>query len=153
VTPYLAVGEASRAIDWYERAFGAKVVTSTPGPGGKVMHAELKIGDSSVFLSDIFPGSDLKDPRESGPSVNMHFYSKQIDRVWKRAVEAGAKVTMPIDNQFWGERYGRVLDPFGHSWAMSYPAKMSAAEKKQKEQDAMASMSGGDGPESWSSNP
>ena len=100
VTPYLAVGNAAEALEWYKRAFDAKEMARQLEPSGKVMHASLKIGDSLVMLSDIFPGSDMKDPRDSGPSVNIHIFSKNIYKIWSKAVAAGAKVTMPLENQF-----------------------------------------------------
>jgi PhnB protein len=146
VTPYLAVGDAAGAIEWYKKAFGAKEVSRQLEPTGKVMHASLKIGDSVVFLSDIFPGSEMKDPRYSGPSVNLHIYSKNVDSIWQKAVESGAKVTMPLEDQFWGERYGKLADPFGHSWGFSWKAKMSAAELARKREEAMKSMGSGQRP-------
>src|SRR5690349_16649170 len=105
VTPYLAVSDAAGAIDWYKRAFGAKEITRQLEPSGKIMHASLKIGQSLVMLSDIFPGSEMRDPLSAGPSVNLHIYSKDIDKLFGKAVAAGAKVSMPLEDQFWGERY------------------------------------------------
>jgi uncharacterized glyoxalase superfamily protein PhnB len=153
VTPYLAVGDAAGAIDWYKKAFSAKELSRQLEPTGRVMHAAVKIGDSVVFLSDIFPGSEMKDPRDSGPSVNLHIYSKDVDRIWKKAVEAGAKVTMPLEDQFWGERYGKLADPFGHSWGFSWKAKMSKAQLDRKREEAMKSMGAGQNPgSSWDSS-
>jgi PhnB protein len=146
VTPYLAVGDAAGAIDWYKRAFGAKEITRQLEPSGKVMHASLKIGQSFVMLSDIFPGSDMRDPLSAGPSVNLHLYSKDIDKIFSKAVAAGAKVTMPLEDQFWGERYGKLQDPYGHSWGFSWKAKMSAAEMEKKREEAMKSMGAGEQP-------
>jgi PhnB protein len=152
VTPYLAVGNAANAIDWYKKAFGAKEITRQLEPTGKIMHASLKIADSVVMLSDIFPGSEMKDPRDSGPSVNLHIYSKDVDRIWRKAVEAGAKVTMPLEDQFWGDRYGKLADPYGHSWGFSWKAKMSKAEMDKKREEAMKQMAGGEHPgSSWDS--
>jgi len=147
VTPYLAVNGAVEALEWYKRAFGAKQLERQLEPSGKLMHATVKIGDSFVMLSDIFPGSDMKDPRDTGGSaVSLHIFSKDIDRIWKKAVESGARVVMPLDNQFWGDRYGKLADPFGHSWAFSYPAKMSEEEKERKREEAMKMMGGGGPP-------
>ena len=146
VTPYLAVGDAAQAIEWYKRAFGAKEVNRQLEPTGKVMHASLKIGDSLVMLSDIFPGSEMRDPRAVGPSENLHIYSKQIDKIFKSATAAGAKVTMPLEDQFWGDRYGKLQDPFGHSWGFSYPAKMTEAEKERKREEAFKSFGAGEHP-------
>jgi PhnB protein len=144
VTPYLAVSDAAGAIDWYKKAFGAKELSRMPGPGGKIMHAEIMIGDSRVMLSDVFPGSDVNHPHGlGGTTSNMHIYHRDVDRLWQQAVAAGAKVTMPLENQFWGDRYGRVTDPFGHSWALSYKAKMTKAEMERKRQQVMGSSGGG----------
>ena len=140
VTPYLAVNDAARALDWYKTVFGAKETNRQPGPGGKVMHAALRIGDSEVYLSDIFPGSDMQDATRTGPSVNLHVASRNIDKWWGNAVANGAKVTMPIEDMFWGDRYGRLVDPFGHSWALSWKSKLSKAELEKKREAAMAQM-------------
>lgn len=143
VTPYLAVSDAANALEWYKRAFGAKETNRQLEPSGKIMHASLQIGDSMVMLSDIFPGSEMRDPRIAGPSVNMHIFSKNIDNIWRKAVEAGATVTMPLEDQFWGDRYGKLADPFGHSWGFSWPAKMTAAQKEAKRVEAMRQMGQG----------
>jgi PhnB protein len=144
VTPYLAIGDASAAIDWYKKAFGARELSRMPGPAGKLMHAEIMIGDSRVMLSDVFPGGDTKEPRElGGNSTYLHIIQRNIDRLWQRAVAAGARVTMPLENQFWGDRYGKLQDPFGHSWGLSYKAKMSKQEMEQKQREAMSAFSAG----------
>jgi uncharacterized glyoxalase superfamily protein PhnB len=143
VTPYLALSDAGAAIDWYKKAFGARELSRMPGPGGKLMHAEIMIGDSRVMLSDVFPYSDSKDPKTlGGSSTYLHIVQRNIDRLWQRAVSAGARVTMPLENQFWGDRYGKLEDPFGHSWGLSYKAKMTKQEKEQKQREAMAAMGG-----------
>lgn len=146
VTPYLAVSNAAGAIDWYKRAFGAREVNRQLEPTGKIMHASLKIGNSFVMLSDIFPGTEMKDPNAAGPSVNLHIYSKNIDKMFSSAVQAGAKVTMPLEDQFWGDRYGKLQDPYGHSWGFSWKAKMSKAEMEKKREEAMAQFAGGEHP-------
>lgn len=144
VTPYLAVSDAAKAIAWYKKALGAKELTRIPAPGGKLMHAELLIGDSRVMLSDVFPGSDVQDPTTlGGTTTNLHIYHKDVDKVWDRAVKAGARVTMPLQNQFWGERYGKLADPFGHSWAVSYKVKMTKAEMERKQAEAMNTFAAG----------
>jgi uncharacterized glyoxalase superfamily protein PhnB len=139
VTPYLAVNDATGAVAWYKKALGAKEIDRqpAPGPGNKLMHAHLKIGDSDLFLSDIFPGSDSVDPTKTGPSVNLHVWSKNVDKLWSSAIANGAKVTMPIDDMFWGDRYGKLIDPYGHSWALSYRSKLSKAELEKKREEAM----------------
>jgi PhnB protein len=144
VTPYLAVSDAAAAIDWYKRAFGARELSRMPTPDGKVMHAEILIGDSRVMLSDVFPGSDVQHPRAVGTTtINLHVYHRNVDRLWRQAIAAGATVTMPLDDQFWGDRYGKLTDPFGHSWALSFKAKMTKEERERKQREAMAMFGAG----------
>ena len=144
VTPYLTVSDAAGAIDWYKRAFGAKELTRMPAPGGKIMHAELMIGDSRVMLADAFPGGDTREPQAlGGTTSNMHVYHRDVDKLWRQAVAAGAQVTMPLDDQFWGDRYGKLRDPFGYNWALSFKAKMTKQEMERKRQQVMAAMAGG----------
>ena len=141
LTPYLAVNDATRAIDWYKTVFGAKVEGDVqPGPGGMVMHAALRIGDSQLFLSDIFPGSDLVDATRAGASVTMHYYRPNAGHVWERAVSNGAKVTMPFADQFWGDMYGKLLDPFGHSWSISCKSKLNKAQLEKLLVEAIKQM-------------
>lgn len=140
VTPYLAIKGASHAIEWYKRAFGAKEFESErqATPDGNVIHARIKIGDSIVMMSDVFPSSRHKDPLQLGASsVTLHIYTKDVDPLWKQAVDAGARVDMPLDNMFWGERYGQLTDPYGHSWSLSMRIQMSPQEIEQKRQEAM----------------
>jgi PhnB protein len=120
VTPYLAVGNASEAIDFYKRAFGAKERSRMAAPDGKVMHAEIQIGDSKVFVADEFPQSDSKAPSSlGGTSVGLHLYFADVDRAFARAVAAGATPTMPPTPMFWGDRFGKLRDPFGHLWSLA----------------------------------
>ncbi len=138
VTPYLAINGAAEAIEWYKKAFGAKELAREPGPDGKLIHARIQIGNSIVMLSDVFSGAMHKDPRELGAaSVTLHIYSKGVDALWKKAVEAGARVDMQLDDMFWGERYGQLTDPFGHSWSLSMRIPMSPKEMERKRQEAM----------------
>jgi len=120
ITPHLTVRGAARAIEFYKRAFGAKVRMRMPGPDGKsIMHAELKIGDSIVFLNDEFPDMGCPSPQSlRGTAGGLFLYVKNVDAAFKRAVEAGAQVRMPVADMFWGDRYGKVIDPFGHEWGM-----------------------------------
>ena len=137
VTPYLVVNGAAKAIEFYKKAFGAKEITRQGMPDGTLMHAMIKIGDSLVMMSDEFPGSDTKSPTSAGGTTsNMHIYSKDVDKLWNQAINAGAKPTMPLENQFWGERYGKLQDPFGHIWSVAMVVKMSEAEKEAKRQAA-----------------
>jgi PhnB protein len=148
VTPYLAINGAAAAIDWYKKAFGAKEVERFPTPDGKLMNARIRIGDSNVMMSDVFPGAGSQAPDTLGNSpVTLHVYVKNVDKVWQQAVDAGAKITMPLDNQFWGERYGQLTDPFGHHWSLSQVIKMSKAERDEKQKQAMAMFSQGEHPQ------
>jgi uncharacterized glyoxalase superfamily protein PhnB len=141
VTPYLAIDGAANALEFYKKAFGAKELTRQATPDGKLMHASIKIGDSIVMMSDIFPGSQMKSPAELGMStVMLHVYSNDVDALWNRAVAAGAKVASPLDDMFWGERYGQLVDPFGHRWALSMRIKMSRKEMEAKQKAAMEMM-------------
>lgn len=144
VTPYLAVADAEAALAWYQEAFGAKVSARQLAPGGKVMHAAIEIGDSTVFLSDVFPGSDLQEPLTlGGTGVNLHIHHPDADRLWQQAVDAGATVTVQLANQFWGERYGKLTDPFGHSWAIAAEADLTADEAERMQSQALRMLGGG----------
>ncbi|MDA4118658.1 MAG: VOC family protein [Thaumarchaeota archaeon] len=139
VTPYLGVVGAANALDFYKRAFGAKEEMRETTPDGSIIHARMKIGDSIVMVSDQFGAPPAPAPSPmSGPDVTLHIYSKDVDKLWGQAIAAGAQVAMPIDNMFWGERYGQVMDPFGHRWSMSMQVKMSKEEREAKRKAAMA---------------
>ena len=104
------------------------------------MHGRIQIGDSIVMMSDSFPGGSAthKDPLELGATpVTLHIYSRNVDDLWKRAVDAGAKIDQPLDNMFWGERYGQLRDPFGHAWSVSMVIKMTPQEMDEKRRQAM----------------
>jgi len=138
VTPYLSLRHAAEAIEWYKKALGAKETARAPSPDGLIWHAGIRVGDSDIYLSDIFPGAESKDPLALGNSpVTLHVWTKDLDRLWKRAVAAGAKVEMPLDDQFWGDRYGTLKDPFGHHWSLSYKSKASKAVLDRKREEAM----------------
>jgi PhnB protein len=120
LTTYLAVDDAAAAIDYYTRAFGAKELGRMDAPGGKVGHAELEIGDSRLMLSDPFPQSSTRPPKElRGTTASVFLYVEDVDAVVQRAVDAGATVTMEVADQFWGDRFGTVTDPFGHVWSVA----------------------------------
>jgi PhnB protein len=146
VTPYLTVNGASAAIDWYKKALGAKELRRDAVPGGMIMNAQIRIGDSIVMLSDNFPKPGSPPDVLGTSPVTIHLYSKNVDKLWQQAVDAGAKVTMPIDNMFWGERYGQLTDPFGHKWSMSQQISMSKAEMAEKQKQAMAMFAQGEHP-------
>ena len=130
VTPHLVIRDAARAIDFYKRAFGAEEIMSLKGPGGKIGHAELKIGDSVIFLADEFPQASCKAPQTlGGTSCTLNLYVADVDTSFERALKVGAKTTMPVADMFWGDRYGTLTDPFGHSWALAtHKEDLSAQE-------------------------
>jgi PhnB protein len=145
VTPYLTVNDGARAVEFYQRAFGARETERMPGPGGKIMHAELRIGDSVVMLSDEFPGmGSCKAPTTLGGTTGSLFlYVPDVDAAFKRAVEAGCKVIAPLTDMFWGDRFGKLQDPFGNQWAMAtHKEDVSPAEMSKRARDAMAKMGG-----------
>ena len=120
VSPHLIVDDGAKALEFYQKAFGAEEIVRMPGPGGTVMHAEIKIGDSMLMLASEFPDFGTFGPKHyGGTGVTIHLYVKDADAVMKRAEEAGCTVTMPLEDQFWGDRYGKLQDPFGHSWSIA----------------------------------
>ena len=119
ITPHLTVKNAAKAIDFYKQVFGAEEVSRNLGPDGKIMHASLKIGDSLLMLNDEFPGQSTSAETPGGTNVTLHIYTDNVDALFDRAVKAGAKTTMPLADQFWGDRYGQVVDPFGQRWSLA----------------------------------
>ena len=120
VTPHLICEGAADAIEFYKKAFNAEETARMPGPGGKLMHAAVRIGNSTVMLADAFPEHGGLGPKAlKGSPVTMHVYVTDADAVFERAVAAGATVRMPIADMFWGDRYGQVTDPFGHHWSIA----------------------------------
>jgi PhnB protein len=119
-TPYLVITNAGNAIEFYKEAFGATECMRLATSGGKVMHAEIKIGDSPIMLCDECPDSNALSPQTiGGTPVSIVLYVEDVDTVVKRAVAAGAKLLMPVADQFWGDRCGTVADPFGHKWTVA----------------------------------
>lgn len=145
VTPYLAVRGAGKAIDWYKRVFGAQVTQQEMTPAGQVVHARLKIGDSVLMISDDFGPDGQAAARPASP-VRLHLYTADVDKVYKRAVDAGAKVGMELGDQFWGERYGQITDPFGHNWSISMRIPMSKRQMDKMREEAMAMFGQGEHP-------
>ena len=120
LTPYLTCAGAADAIAFYGRAFGAKLENRLDAPDGKVMHACLRIGDSALFLSDEAPQWNARGPKSlDGTPVTMHLYVENVDATMARAADAGARVTMPATDMFWGDRFGQLEDPFGHRWSVA----------------------------------
>lgn len=154
VTSYLVVSNANAAIEFYKKAFGAKELMKHLTPNGKVMNAQIKIGDSIVMLSDEFPGSGTRSPSSLGAStVTLHLYSKNVNKLWAQAISAGAMIIMPLDDQFWGERYGQIVDPFGHHWSLSQQIKMNPKVMEEKQKAAMVVFAKGERPEKSDSMP
>jgi PhnB protein len=143
VTPYLTLDDAAAAIDYYKRAFGAKERVRMDTPDGKVGHAELEIGDSLVMVSDEFPQGSTRSPKElGGTTAGAFLYVEDVDAVVKRAVDAGATVTMEVADQFWGDRFGSITDPFGHSWSIATHVEDVTPEQiAERAKEAMAAMS------------
>lgn len=138
VTPHLAVRGADRAIEFYKKAFGAEELMRMPTPDGKtLMHAELRIGDSRIFLSDEFPDMGCRSPQSLGGATSaLHLYVEDVDAAFNRAVAAGAQVRMAVADMFWGDRYGKVVDPFGHEWGMATHKEDLTPEEIRKRADA-----------------
>jgi PhnB protein len=142
VSPYLAVDDAEKAIEYYTKAFGAEETVRMNGPDGRIGHAELKIGDSHVMLSDPFPHSTTTPPKElGGTSGSIFMYVDDVDAVVQKAVDAGATVTMEVEDQFWGDRFGSITDPFGHSWSIAtHVEDLTPEEIEERGKAAMAAM-------------
>jgi PhnB protein len=144
LTPYLVVRDCMKAIEFYKQAFGAKVRRIHFGPDKKsVTHADLQIGDSILMLNDEFPGGAVSplSPGGGSASCTIHIFVEDVDKMWRNAVDAGAKVTMPLDNQFWGDRYGQLTDPFGHNWSLAtHLADLSEQEIDEGMKKAFANM-------------
>lgn len=120
LTPHLVCRNASDAIDFYVRAFGAVELARLPGPDGRLLHAMLRIGDSPLMLADEDLDSGCRGPESlAGSPVTLHLYVTDVDAAIARAAEAGARVMLPATDMFWGDRYGRLEDPFGHSWSLA----------------------------------
>ena len=138
LTPHLVVKEASKAIDFYKKAFGAEETRRMPGPDDEaIMHAELKIGNSRLMLVDEIPEMDAHGPESiGGTPVTIHMYVKDEDSAFNRAVSAGAQVRMPLADMFWGDRYGVLADPFGHSWSIATHKEDLTPEEIRKRMQA-----------------
>ena len=142
LTPHLTVRDADKALEFYKNALGAEVLHVARMPDGKVMHAGLQIGDSMLMLNDEAPEFGALSPLSTGGTgVTIHIYTENVDAAFNRAVSAGARVKMPLMDQFWGDRYGIVADPFGHNWSIATHVKDMSPEEMQRAQDeAMAKM-------------
>ena len=141
VTPHLVVAGAAQAIDWYKKAFGATEEMRMPGPDGRIMHASIRIDGAAIFLVDEMKEWGAVGPKSlKGSPVTIHLMVENVDAVFDRAVQAGATVTMPVADQFWGDRYGCLEDPYGHKWSVAThvrdvsDAEMQAAMKQMAAQ-------------------
>lgn len=119
VTPYITCKNAAQAIDYYKSVFGATEVMRMAGPDGKIGHAEIQIGNSRIMLGDEFPGMSSAPTPGMRNACGLFVYLEDVDATFNRAVAAGATVEMPLTNQFWGDRYGKLIDPFGHNWGLA----------------------------------
>jgi uncharacterized glyoxalase superfamily protein PhnB len=138
VTPHLVCAGAAQAIEFYKKAFGAVEGGRLRGPDGRIMHALIRIGDSSVMLVDEMPEWGALGPKAlKGSPVTIHLYVENADATFERAVKAGAKVVMPIADQFWGDRYGKLEDPFGHHWSIGTHLRDVSPEEMQQAMQSM----------------
>jgi uncharacterized glyoxalase superfamily protein PhnB len=142
VTPHLVCRGASAAIEFYKKAFGATELMQMTGPGGLITHAEIRIGNSILFLADEFPQWGSLSPLTlKGSPVVLNLYLEDVDSVFNKAVAAGAQVKMPLQNMFWGDRYGKLTDPYGHEWGLAtHVEDVPPAEMKERADKAMAEM-------------
>ncbi len=147
ITPHLVLREGVKAIEFYKKAFGAEERGRIPGPDGKsILHAELKIGDSILMLCDEIPQMQryVSPQQLKGTTIALHMYVKDVDAAFKRAVDAGATVSMPVMDTFWGDRYGRVTDPWGHEWSLAtHKQDLTLDEIAKGAETFFASISGG----------
>ena len=138
VTPYLTVKGAAKAMDFYQRAFGAKLRGTLPMPDGRIGHAEMMIGNSIVMLADEFPEHGNKSPETlSGSPVGLAIYTENVDELFNRAVKAGATVKEAVADKFWGDRAGSVTDPFGHKWTILTHKEEVSFEEMRKRMEKM----------------
>ena len=137
ITPQLTCRDAARAIDFYKSVFGASEVMRMPGPDGRVMHSELKLGDSRIMVNDEFPGMAKAPEPTAVHSSSLFVYTENVDALFDRAVRAGSRVDTPLDNMFWGDRYGKFTDPFGHQWGVATHVEDVAPDEMQRRSEEM----------------
>jgi PhnB protein len=137
VTPYLTVRDAAQAIEFYKKAFGAEERVRMPGPDGKIMHAELRLGDSVIMLGEENLAMSSPSPASLGGTASgIMIYCEDVDQAFDRALRSGAKAIMPPADMFWGDRYGQLVDPFGHKWSIGTHVKDMSPDEMKKAQDA-----------------
>ena len=133
ITPSIVVSNSKEAIEFYKKAFDAKEIYQFPTPEGKTMHAMIQIGDSIIMMGDEFPQMGTRSPTTvGGTSTTIHLYVEDADKVYNQAIKAGATPTMPLMDAFWGDRYGMIVDPFGHSWGIATHQKDVSPEDMRK---------------------
>lgn len=149
ITAHIVLDDCAKAIEFYGKAFGAKEALRMPGPGGKIIHSEVQVGTSRLMMSDEMPPMPgqpgaYKSPKSAGLSTAALFlYVDDVDKWFDRALKAGCTVRTPLMDMFWGDRFGQVIDPFGHTWGMATRTEdVSAAEMKRRQQAMLAQMSG-----------
>jgi PhnB protein len=144
LTPNLVCRNAAQAIEFYKTVFGATELVRMPGPGGKIMHAELQIGDSRLFVNDSM-GKSMPTGPEPGASnpMYLHLYVEDVDTIYERAIKGGARVDMPLQDMFWGDRYGKLTDPFGQQWGIATHKEDVAPEEMKRRQDAFFAKAAG----------
>ncbi len=143
VVPSVVVRDAAKAIEFYKKALGAQERMRLPGPDGKIMHAELKIGDSIIFIADENPQmGNVKSPQTLGGCTgSLNLYVPNVDELFKQAIAAGAKETMPVADQFWGDRYGSLVDPFGLNWGLAtHKEDLSPQQMGERAQEFFANI-------------
>jgi PhnB protein len=142
ITPSIVCKDAARALQFYKAAFGAVEQVCMTSPDGKVSHAELHIGDSVIFVGDEFPDMTAAPAQDSLPSASLYLYVEDADSLFNQAVSAGCQPTMPVSTMFWGDRYGKVVDPFGHHWGIAtHVEDVSEEEMERRAAEWMAQMS------------
>jgi PhnB protein len=138
ITPYLTIKGAAKAIEFYKKVFGAEIIRRLDLPGDKIMHAEIKIGDSTIMLADEFPEMNCKSPESiGGTSVQLHFYTEDVDELVDLAVAEGAELKRPVQNQFYGDRSASLIDPFGHAWYVATHIEDIAEDEIQRRAEMM----------------
>ncbi len=136
VTPNIVVNGAAKALEFYQKAFGAEETVRMPAPDGGIMHAEFRIGDSVIMLADEMPDMGARSPKAyGGTPVRFYVYVENVDAAWKRAVDAGGKTIMPLQDMFWGDRTGCLEDPFGHLWNLAQHVSDPTPEEMRKGQE------------------
>ena len=133
ITPQLTLDNAAQTMDWYKKALGAEEVSRSVGPDGKIMHAELKIGDSIIMLGGEQAEKGCSSPQKlGGTPVSLYLYVEDVDKAFNRAASAGVTVIMPVADMFWGDRCGQFVDPFGHRWSLATHKEDLSQEEMQK---------------------